>query len=155
MSGFLKAGDIISGREGTAFMTIDGRNVPMFWLKNIEAMVELIKTEVPVLGKRMNQQKVAGANGTGSMVIHKVTSEFAKIGINYLKSGTIPEITIKVTNDDPNSTIGRQSTLISGVIFDSVPIAKLDIESETLDEDVSFTFSDADLLDQFNQPTLG
>ncbi|MBO1094959.1 phage portal protein [Enterococcus casseliflavus] len=155
MSGFLKAGDIISGREGTAFMTIDGRNVPMFWLKNIEAMVELIKTEVPVLGKRMNQQKVAGANGTGSMVIHKVTSEFAKIGIDYLKSGTIPEITIKVTNDDPNSTIGRQSTLISGVIFDSVPIAKLDIESETLDEDVSFTFSDADLLDQFNQPTLG
>ncbi len=155
MSGFLKAGDIISGREGTAFMTIDGPNVPMFWLKNIEAMVELIKTEVPVLGKRMNQQKVAGANGTGSMVIHKVTSEFAKIGIDYLKSGTIPEITIKVTNDDPNSTIGRQSTLISGVIFDSVPIAKLDIESETLDEDVSFTFSDADLLDQFNQPTLG
>lgn len=155
MSGFLKAGDIISGCEGTAFMTIDGRNVPMFWLKNIEAMVELIKTEVPVLGKRMNQQKVAGANGTGSMVIHKVTSEFAKIGIDYLKSGTIPEITIKVTNDDPNSTIGRQSTLISGVIFDSVPIAKLDIESETLDEDVSFTFSDADLLDQFNQPTLG
>jgi|AKZA01.1.fsa_nt_gi Protein of unknown function (DUF2001). len=155
MSGFLKAGDIISGREGTAFMTIDGRNVPMFWLKNIEATVELIKTEVPVLGKRMNQQKVAGANGTGSMVIHKVTSEFAKIGIDYLKSGTIPEITIKVTNDDPNSTIGRQSTLISGVIFDSVPIAKLDIESETLDEDVSFTFSDADLLDQFNQPTLG
>lgn len=155
MSGFLKAGDIISGREGTAFMTIDGRNVPMFWLKNIEATVELIKTEVPVLGKRMNQQKVAGANGTGSIVIHKVTSEFAKIGIDYLKSGTIPEITIKVTNDDPNSTIGRQSTLISGVIFDSVPIAKLDIESETLDEDVSFTFSDADLLDQFNQPTLG
>jgi len=155
MSGFLKSGDVISGREGTAFMTIDGRNVPMFWLKNIEATVELIKTEVPVLGKRMNQQKVTGANGSGSMLIHKVTSEFAAIGINYLKSGTIPEITIKVTNDDPNSTIGRQSTLISGVIFDSVPIAKLDIESETLDEDVSFTFSDADLLDQFNVPTLG
>lgn len=155
MSGFLKAGDIISGREGTAFMTIDGRNVPMFWLKNIEAMVELIKTEVPVLGKRMNQQKVAGANGTGTMVIHKVTSEFAKIGIDYLKVGTIPEVTIKVTNDDPNSSIGRQSTLISGVIFDSVPIAKLDIESETLDEEVSFTFSDADLLDQFSEPTLG
>ncbi|MGH1803355.1 phage tail tube protein [Enterococcus gallinarum] len=155
MSGFLKAGDIISGREGTAFMTIDGRNVPMFWLKNIEAMVELIKTEVPVLGKRMNQQKVAGANGTGTMVIHKVTSEFAKIGIDYLKVGTIPEVTIKVTNDDPNSSIGRQSTLISGVIFDSVPIAKLDIESETLDEEISFTFSDADLLDQFSEPTLG
>ncbi|MBE9390010.1 phage tail tube protein [Vagococcus salmoninarum] len=152
---FLKSGDVISGREGTAFMTIDGRNVPMFWLKNIEATVELVKTEVPVLGKRMNQQKVTGANGTGSMTIHKVTSEFAAIGIEYLKKGTIPAITIKITNDDPASTIGRQSTLIKDVIFDSIVIAKLDIESETLDEDVDFTFADADLLAQFKEPTLG
>jgi hypothetical protein len=155
MSGFLKAGDVISGREGTAFMTLDGRNVPMFWLKNIEAKVELVKTEVPVLGKRMNQQKVTGANGSGSMTIHKVTSEFAQIGINYLKTGTIPDITIKVTNDDPNSNVGRQSTLISDVVLDSIVIAKLDIESDTLDEDVDFTFSDADLLDKFVEPTLG
>ena len=152
---FLNAGDVISGREGTAFMTIDGRNVPMFFLKNIEATVELVKTEVPVLGKRMNQQKVTGANGTGSMTIHKVTSEFAQIGINYLKSGKIPMITIKVTNEDPASTIGRQSTLLKYVIFDSVVIAKLDIESETLDEDVDFTFADADLLDMFTTPKLG
>lgn len=152
---FLNAGDVISGREGTAFMTIDGRNVPMFFLKNIEATVELVKTEVPVLGKRMNQQKVTGANGTGSMTIHKVTSEFAQIGINYLKSGKIPMITIKVTNEDPASTIGRQSALLKDVIFDSVVIAKLDIESETLDEDVDFTFADADLLDMFTTPKLG
>ena len=153
--GFLKAGDVISGREGTAFITIDGRNIPMFFLKNIEATVELAKTEVPVLGKRMNQQKVTGANGTGSMTIHKVTSEFAQIGIQYIKQGTTPVITIKVTNDDPNSTIGRQSTLIKDVLLDSIVIAKLDIESETLDEDCDFTFSDADLLEAFVEPTLG
>lgn len=153
--GFLKAGDTISGREGTAFMTINGRNIEMFELKNIEATVELVKTEVPVLGKRMNQQKVTGANGTGAMTIHKVTSEYAQIGVDYIKKGTIPDITIKVTNDDPNSTIGRQSTLLKGVIFDSVSIAKLDIESETLDEDVDFTFDDADLLEKFTTPSLG
>jgi len=153
--GFLKAGDTISGREGTAFMTIDGRNIEMFELKNIEATVELVKTEVPVLGKRMNQQKVTGANGTGSMTIHKVTSNYAEIGIGYIKNGIIPEITIKITNDDPNSSIGRQSTLLRGVIFDSVVIAKLDIEAETLDEDVDFTYDDADLLEKFTQPNLG
>ncbi|WP_368251396.1 phage tail tube protein [Enterococcus sp. 2201sp1_2201st1_B8_2201SCRN_220225] len=153
--GFLKAGDVISGREGTAFMTIDGRNVPMFFLKTIEATVELVKTEVPVLGKRTNQQKVTGANGTGSMTIHKVTSEFANIAVNYMKSGTIPDITVKVTNDDPNSTIGRQTILLKDVIFDSIVIAKLDVESETLDEDVDFTFSDTDILEAFTEPTLG
>ena len=153
--GFLKAGDVISGREGTAFMTINGRNVPMFFLKTIEATVELVKTEVPVLGKRTNQQKVTGANGTGSMTIHKVTSEFANIAVNYMKSGTIPDITVKVTNDDPNSTIGRQTVLLKDVIFDSIVIAKLDVESETLDEDVDFTFSDTDILEAFTEPTLG
>ncbi len=153
--GFLKAGDVISGREGTAYMTIDGRNVPMFFLKTIEATVELVKTEVPVLGKRTNQQKVTGANGTGSMTIHKVTSEFANIAVNYMKSGTIPDITVKVTNDDPNSTIGRQTVLLKDVIFDSIVIAKLDVESETLDEDVDFTFSDTDILESFAEPTLG
>lgn len=153
--GFLKAGDVISGREGTAFMTIDGRNVPMFFLKTIEATVELVKTEVPVLGKRTNQQKVTGANGTGSMTIHKVTSEFANIAVNYMKSGTIPDITVKVTNDDPNSTIGRQTVLLKDVIFDSIVITKLDVESETLDEDVDFTFSDTDILEAFTEPTLG
>lgn len=153
--GFLKAGDVISGREGTAFMTINGRNVPMFFLKTIEATVELVKTEVPVLGKRTNQQKVTGANGTGSMTIHKVTSEFANIAVNYMKAGTIPDITVKVTNDDPNSTIGRQTVLLKDVIFDSIVIAKLDVESETLDEDVDFTFSDTDILEAFTEPTLG
>ncbi|WP_251855332.1 phage tail tube protein [Enterococcus italicus] len=153
--GFLQSGDVINGREGTAFMTIDGRNVPMFFLKNIEATVELTKTEVPVLGKRMTQQKVTGAAGSGSMTIHKVTSEFANIGVNYLKSGKIPAITIKITNDDPQSTVGRQSTLIKNVLFDSVVIAKLDVESETLDEDVDFTFDDADILESFVEPTLG
>lgn len=152
---FLKAGDVINGREGTAFVTIDGRNIPMFFLKNIEATVELTKTEVPVIGKRMTQQKVTGATGSGSMTIHKVTSEFAQIGINYLKTGTVPVVTIKVTNDDPQSTIGRQSTTIKNVLFDSIVIAKLDVESETLDEDVDFTFDDADILEAFKTPTLG
>ncbi|WP_279280369.1 phage tail tube protein [Enterococcus gallinarum] len=152
---FLKAGDVINGREGTAYMTINGRNIALFFLKNIEASVELTKTEVPVLGKRMTQQKVTGSAGSGSMTIHKVTSEFANIGVNYLKTGTVPEITIKVTNEDPQSSIGRQSTLLKGVLLDSIVIAKLDVEAETLDEDVDFTFNDAEILESFKAPTLG
>lgn len=153
--GFLKAGDVINGREGTAFVTINGRNIAMFFLKNIEASVELTKTEVPVLGKRMTQQKVTGAAGSGSMTIHKVTSEFARIGIDYIKTGKVPPITIKVTNSDPQSSIGRQSTLLKGVLLDSIVIAKLDVEAETLDEDVDFTFDDATLLEKFKTPKLG
>ena len=152
---FLQAGDTISGREGTAFVTIDGQNFAMFELKNITATVELAKTEVNTLGKRTTQQKVTGASGTGSMTIHKVTSRYAKIGIDYIKSGRVPNITIKITNNDPQSTIGRQITLLKNVIFDSVIIASLDVDAEILEEDADFTFDDAELLEAFKQPTLG
>lgn len=153
--GYLKAGDTITGREGTAFMTIDGRNVPLFFLKTLDASVEFNKTEVPVLGKRMDQNKVTGAKGSGSMTIYKVTSEFAQIAVTYLKTGVLPNIQMKVTNDDPASSIGRQTTLMSGISMDSVTIAKLDVESDALDEDVDFTFDDADILEKFVSPKLG
>lgn len=153
--GYLKAGDTITGREGTAFMTIDGRNVPLFFLKALDASVEFNKTEVPVLGKRMDQNKVTGAKGSGSMTIYKVTSEFAQIAVTYLKTGVLPNIQMKVTNDDPASSIGRQTTLMSGISMDSVTIAKLDVESDALDEDVDFTFDDADILEKFVSPKLG
>lgn len=152
---FLKAGDVINGREGTAFMTINERNIPLFFLKSIEATVELNKTEIAVLGKRGVQQKVTGASGSGSMTIYRVTSEFAKIAMDYLKTGTIPEIKLKVTNDDPQSTVGRQTTMLYGVLPDSIVIAKLDVESEVLDEDLDFTFNDGEILEGFVEPTLG
>ena len=153
--GYLQAGDTISGREGTAFVTIDGQNFEMFELKNINAVVEMAKTEVNTLSKRSTQQKVTGASGTGSMTIHKVTSRYAKIALDYLKTGRTPSITIKITNDDPQSTIGRQTTLLKNVLFDSIIIASLDVDAETLEEDADFTFDDAELLETFKQPKLG
>lgn len=152
---FLKAGDTISGAEGTAFITIDGKNISMFELKNIEATIELTKAEVKTLGNRMTQNKTIGATGTGSMTIHKVTSRYAKIATDYLKTGKIPDITIKITNNDPSSSIGRQSTLIKGVSLDSVVVAKLDVDAEVLEEDSDFTFSGAEILESFKEPTLG
>lgn len=151
MAQILKANDAISGKEGTAFMTINGRNIELFYLKNIDATIEFTKTEVPALGQRMVQQKIIGASGSGSMTIHKITSEFAKIAIDYVKSGKIPSVTIKITNADKQTAAGRQTTILKDVLFDTISIAKLDIEAETLDEDVDFTFSGADMFEQFKK----
>ena len=34
-------------------------------------------------------------------------------------------------------------------------MAKLDVDAEVLDENLSFTFDDAELVDEFGQPVLG
>ena len=38
--------------------------------------------------------------------------------------------------------------------LDSVILAKLDTDSDTLDEDIDFTFDDFDILDSFGNPVI-
>lgn len=157
---YLKAGDTISGQEAVAKMTIknsDGTSTveDMFWAKNLEATVEVNKTDVYTLGKRGAQHKPNGWSGSGSMTIYYVTSLFRKMVIQYIKTGKPVYFDLLVTNEDPGSTIGSQTTLLKDCTLDSVIIAKFDTESDVLDESMDFTFDDADILGEFVAPVLG
>lgn len=153
--GFLKAGDVISGREGSAFMTVDGRNIDMFFLKNIKGIIEKKKADVNTIGSRSVQKKSTGWEGTGSMEIYAVTSEFIKIAQDYVKNGVDTYFTIKTTNEDPTSSIGRQSILLKDVNLDTIPIVGLDVDEEFLTQEMEFSFSDFEALEFFTEPTLG
>jgi hypothetical protein len=146
---FMRAEDAISGKLGKAYATINGNVEEMLYLKNIEASIEKNKIEVPVLGRTGNQHKAGGWNGTGSMTIYYATSKFRELMLEYVKTGKDIYFDILIENDDPTSGLGRQTTILKGVNLDSVIIAKLDIESETLDEEVSFTFNDVDMPNKF------
>ncbi len=153
--GFLKAGDVISGQEGTAYATINGQNHPMFYIKKIEATAEKKKKEIKTLGKRGTQNKAVGWNGKGSMTIYYVTSLFRQLMYDYIKTGRDTYFDIAVTNDDPTSTIGVQEVILKNVNLDKVVMAKLDIDGEELDEDMDFTFDDVELPKWFVKPELG
>ena len=62
---------------------------------------------------------------------------------------------ILVTNDDPGSTLGPQTTVLKNCTLNSVLLAKFDVDSEVMDESIDFTFDDADLLEAFTDPKLG
>lgn len=148
----LRAGDTISGQEGYASMNLDGRIVNLFMIKNLEAVVEKEKEEVKTLGKRGTGNKTVGWKGTGSMTMHYATSEFRKMILEYVKNGRDIYFDITVTNDDPTSSLGKQTTAIYGVNLDSTIIAALDVDASALEEDVDFTFEDFDILDEFTVP---
>ncbi|MGG1597612.1 phage tail tube protein [Paenibacillus naphthalenovorans] len=153
--GFLKAGDIISGQEGRAHATINGLNYEMFYLRNLRATAEKQKSDIKTLGKRGTQRKAAGWSGTGSMTIYYVTSMFRKMMYDYIKTGKDVYFDITIVNEDPNSTIGRQTVTLLGVNLDSVVMAALDVDADELDEDIDFTWEDIDMPDLFADPTLG
>ncbi len=89
------------------------------------------------------------------MTVYYATSLFRELMIKYMKTGVDTYFDIQVTNEDPTSSIGAQTVLLKDCNLDSVVLASFDVEADVLEEDVDFTFSDADLLEKFKKPTLG
>ncbi|MGE5703546.1 MAG: phage tail tube protein [Clostridia bacterium] len=153
--GFLLAKDTISGQEARAFATINNQHVEMFYAKKIEAKVKKTKKSLKTLGKRGSQSKATGWEGTGTMTIYYVTSVFRQMMLEYMKNGKDTYFDLMIVNEDPTSSIGKQTVLIKGVNLDEITMATFDVEAEALEEEMPFTFHAADILDEFGQPILG
>ena len=148
----LKASDIPAGSEAVAYIEVDGKIEEFFYAKSIEATAELNKSEVKVMGKRGVQNKATGWTGSGSMTIYYVTTIFRNMLLKYAKEGILPAFKLVITNEDKCTTIGKQTVCLYDCVIDSVNLAKFDVDSDALDEDMDFTFSDFDILDSFGNP---
>jgi hypothetical protein len=148
----LKASDIPAGSEAVAYIEVDGKIEEFFYAKSIEATAELNKSEVKVMGKRGVQNKATGWTGSGSMTIYYVTTIFRNMLLKYAKEGILPAFKLVITNEDKGTTIGKQTVCLYDCVIDSVNLAKFDVDSDALDEDMDFTFSDFDILDSFGNP---
>lgn len=146
----LQAEDAVNGREGVAQAVIDGQVVELMELSNITATVEKEKTEFKAMGQRNTQNKTTGWTGSGSATVRYVSSRWVKMLETYAKTGKDTYFTIVVTNEDPGSKTGKQVVQILGCNIDSADIAKLDIDSEVLEQDIDFTFDDFNVLQSFN-----
>ncbi|KGN00314.1 phage tail tube protein [Clostridium botulinum] len=151
---FMDFKDTISGQEARAFITIDGRNEDLFYAKKLESKIEKEKSEGKTLGKRGTQSKAKGYKGTGTLTVYYVTSLFIELMVKYMKDGIDTYFDLTVINEDPTSTVGKQTVVLKNCNFDEVSIATFDIDSDALEEDMSFTFDDIDLLNKFKKPVL-
>ena len=147
---FMKAADAISGKEGTLYATIDGEVIAVAECKSVSAKITKQKTEFKALGYRGTQHKATGWSGTGTLTIHYATSRFAKMMIDYAKSGADQYFKLQITNEDPTSSIGKQIVTLTDVNLDEAEVAKLDTEAQFLDQQMNFTFSDVDMAKEFN-----
>ena len=149
---FLRAGDVISGQEAKAQANINGEIVDLFDAKSIEAIATKRKTEIRTLGKRGTQNKTVGWSGTGTLTAYYVSSRFRKLMLDYIKTGKDLYFTLSVVNRDPTSTIGTQTVALYNCNLDATTLAKFDTEADALDESMTFTFDDAEMLTEFSEP---
>ena len=146
----LQAEDVINGSEGTATAVINQRVVELFELKSIAITVDKNKADVKTLGSRAVKKKTTGWSGTGSATAYYVSSRWAKLIIDYIKTGKETVFDIIVKNEDPSSATGKQVVKVSGCTLDGSDIAKLDVDADTLDQPINFTFDNIELLTEFD-----
>ena len=150
MANTMNAKDAISASLAECFITIDGNRYNFMQAINLEARFEKSKTEVPILGKTGKGNKTTGWKGTGSATFHYNTSIFRELMVRYKNTGEDLYFDIQVTNEDPTSSVGRQTIILKDCNIDGGILTKFDADAERLDEDMDFTFEDFEMPEKFN-----
>lgn len=153
MGNYTKISDLVTGNEGSAYITVDGQNRYFFEVSKIDANIEFKVIARRLFGRRMTQHKVVGAEGKGTITMYNVSPAALAIYNQYIKNGKVPQISIQTTNEDTGSTIGRRTVVMRDVILAKVPVIYLDDSSEDLNTtDSDFTFDDLDDLESYKLP---
>ena len=149
MANVMFAGDSISAAKAECYVTIGDNRYNFMSAINLEATMEKNKTEVPILGKTSKGNKSTGCTYTGSATFHYNTSIFRKMLYEYKKTGKDVYFDIQVTNEDPTSSVGRQTIILKDCNIDGGLLAKFDADEEYLEDEFDFTFEDWEIPEEF------
>ena len=148
----LQAGNTINGKCFKAFATIDGKVEELFYIKSFNADITKNKTEVPVMGDVWVQHKAGSISGSGSMTMKYLSPIFRDMMERYATTQIDEYFNLTIINADPSSQAGIQTVTLNNVNIDGVVATKFDVESDSLEEDVNFTFSGVANISKFNDP---
>lgn len=147
---FMNAKDTISASLAECFITIGDNRYSFMQAIDLEASIEKIKSEVPILGKTGKGNKSTGWKGTGSATFHYNTSIFREMLYNYKETGEDVYFDIQISNEDPSSSAGRQTVILKDCNIDGGILAKFDANAEYIEEEINFTFEDFEMPETFN-----
>ena len=150
MANTMNAKDAVSASLAECFITIDGNRYNFMQAINLEANFEKSKTEVPILGKTGKGNKSTGWRGTGTATFHYNTSIFRELLYRFKETGEDIYFDIQVTNEDPTSSVGRQTVILKDCNIDGGVLTKFDADADYLDETLDFTFEDFEIPKKFN-----
>ena len=144
------ANDAVFGGLAECFITIDGRRYNFMSMTDFESTWEVKVADIPILGQVGMGHKAAGGKGTWSGTAHYNQSVFRMMADKYQKTGIMPYFEMQVSNEDPTSTVGRQTIIHRGCLCDKFTLAKFQAgEGEALDEELSGTFESWDIPEKF------
>lgn len=113
--------------------------------KSFEAKNSLKYEPVDIAGEMGTSQKYMGFEGAGTMVLHKIDSNVAKLLAKGVKTGVMPDIEIVGALNDP-AAYGAERVKFIDVTFDEFTLLKF-ANKELQEEEVPFKYADFDYID--------
>ena len=158
--GYILAKDTLNGKQGKAFITLHkdtGDEIhELFSAKKVQTKVDYQKADLKVIGTPTIQKKVTGASKTGTMTIYFGTPLFTEMAREYEAKGKVLYFDMQVTNEDPTASIGKQTIAYYDCSLDSIPLSILDADADFLEQEVGFSYTTFEVLENFTNPaTLG
>jgi len=152
--GYLLAKDTVNGAEGNIVVTRDGTNYTVAGMKNIKAIGDIQTTDMRVIGTRSIQDKPNGVKQTGTGNIYYGDDMFRSMLLDYINTGVMEEFDIQITNNDPTTSIGSDTTAYYGChLTGEIPLSILDSDEAMLNYDFNFAYTSVAKLQSFTAPT--
>jgi len=152
---YLKIEDSVNGKQGNAYITIDGQMQDLPGLQKIEGHYTLKERTLNTVGTIKTQSAPAGLEGSGTMTIaYWAIKIFADIVRKYDQTGIMTRFDLLVENDDPGTSLGRRAASFNDCILTGdVPLAALDGTSDDgMTIDINYKFNEYIPGDEFSDP---
>ena len=153
MGQIMNAKDAVCASLAECYVTIDQRRYHFMQAIGLEAKMEKTKNQVPILGKTGKGNKAVGWKGTGKATFHYNSSIFRRLLYQFKEQGEDLYFYIQVTNEDPTSSVGRQTVILKDCNLNGGILAKFDAGEEYLEEECEFTFEDWEMPEAFEELT--
>lgn len=147
----MSGSDAISAKLAECYIKVAENRYNFMQAINLEAKIEKTKTEVPILGQTGIGNKSTGWKGTGSATFHYNTSLFRNWLYKYKNDGKEVYFDIQITNEDPTSSVKKQTIILKNCSLNGGILAKFDAAGEYLDEEMEFTFEDFEIPQSFKK----
>lgn len=132
---------IMNGTNGELWL--DGEYVAEVY--KFQSKISFNKEAVKLCGRMMEDSKMTGGKGTGSVGLYKVNSRLPKLIAAKFKARQEARFTIISKLDDPDA-YGAERISVTGVSFDDLTLADWEAGVNGKIE-APFTFTDYDFLD--------
>lgn len=146
---FIEGYQTVRGTDATVTMEIDDRRIDLFQVKNFDSNANITLDEVPRIGTRTVGHKVSTITYEGSFTAYHGSPEARQLFLQYVATGRWPRITITTRVEDKDTGIGALTVVHKNVHFSTMPLAKIDAETTSLEEDFDFTCDSVEVPEEY------